>query len=318
MAEPGRQRLAAHGGDVRRPDERPRTCRPLRRRDAEALVGEQHDADVRRVRARVDRLGAVGLRHVLRPSLARVLRHGLLRQLHRPAGSRPRPRRPPGAGVHPARDQRPAVPLPDVDARLLPVRLRRDHADPDARRGARPDQLQGMAAVRAALDDVHLHRQRLPDLGRRLLGPEGRGRLQRRLRHPSRRGRLGLRRRGGDRPAPGARPRDRRAEQPADGRVRRRSALARLERLQRRRPVLRGRGRRGCRPQHEPRHGCRLPRLGRLGLRHRPEAVADRQRQRHDRRPRRDHARRPASSTATARWRSARSAPASSTSPTTT
>ena len=55
-----------------------------------------------------------------------------------------------------------------------------------------------------------------------------------------------------------------------------------------------------------------------LGLRDRPQAVADRQRQRHDRRPRRDHARPPASSTATARWRSARSAPASSTSPTTT
>ena len=37
-------------------------------------------------------------------------------------------------------------------------------------------------------------------------------------------------------------------------------------------------------------HRRRVPRLGRLGLRHRPQAVADRQRQRHDRRPRRDHA----------------------------
>ena len=73
---------------------------------------------------------------------------------------------------------------------------------------------------------------------------------------------------------------------------RRRSALARLERLQRRRPVLRGRGRRGRRAEHEPRHRGRVPRLGRLGLRDRPQAVADRQRQRHDRRPRRDHARR--------------------------
>ncbi len=38
-------------------------------------------------------------------------------------------------------------------------------------------------------------------------------------------------------------------------------------------------------------HGGRVPRVGRLRLRHQAQAVADRQRQRHDRRARRDHAR---------------------------
>ena len=45
-----------------------------------------------------------------------------------------------------------AVPIPAVVARLLPVRLRGDHADPDARLGARPRQLQGLDPVRGALD----------------------------------------------------------------------------------------------------------------------------------------------------------------------
>ena len=48
---------------------------------------------------------------------------------------------------------------------------------------------------------VHLHDQRLPDLGRRLVRPARRRGLQRRLRHPPRGRRLGLRRRVGDRPA---------------------------------------------------------------------------------------------------------------------
>ena len=134
--------------------------------------------------------------------------------------------------------------LPPVVTRLLPARLRGDHADPDAGLGARPGELQGVDPVRPPLGDLHLHRQRVPDLGRRLVRAARRGGLQRRLRHPSLGRRLRLRRCLGDRPAPRPRPRDRRSEQPRDGRGRRRPAVARLERLQRRRPVQRRRRRR--------------------------------------------------------------------------
>ena len=75
----------------------------------------------------------------------------------------------------------------------------------------------------------------------------------------------GLRRGCCDRATPRTRPRDRRTEQPADGRRRRRPAVARLERLQRRRSVLRGRRRGGCRAEHEPGHCGGVPRLGRAG-----------------------------------------------------
>ncbi len=109
----------------------------------------------------------------------------------------------------------PAWHFPQVDARLLPVRVRGDHADPDARLDPRPRELQGVAGLRPALDLGRLRRQRVHDLGRRLLRPAGRDRLLGRLRHPSRRRSRRVRRSGGDRPTTCARPRDRRAEQPA-------------------------------------------------------------------------------------------------------
>ena len=56
----------------------------------------------------------------------------------------------------------------------------------------------------------------------------------------------------------------------------RRAAVAGLERLQRRRPVLRGRRRVRGGPQHEPLHRGRVPRLGRAGLHHRAQAEPDR------------------------------------------
>ena len=283
--------MAAHGGHARRPDERPGAGRPVRRRDAEALVGEQHDAGVRRLRAHPSDVGALRLQDGLRPPDAhlRAERGQLLRQLPREARTRAEPRGGAGTGDHPEPRARGRARLPAVVARLLPVRLRGDHADPDARLGARPRELQGLDPVRPALVDLRLHGQRLPDLGRRLVRPAGGGRLQRRLRHPPRGGRLRLRRRLGDRSPSRTRPRDRRAEQPGDGRSRRRPALAGLERLQRRRPVQRRRGRGVGGAEHEPRHGRRVPRLGHLRLRDRAQAVTARQRQRHDRRPRRDH-----------------------------
>ena len=86
--------------------------------------------------------------------------------------------------------------------------------------GARPRELQGVDSVRGAVDHVHLHGRRVPDLGRRLLRPPRRGRLLRWLRDPPLGRRIRLRRGRGDRPATATRPRDRRAEQRADGRGR--------------------------------------------------------------------------------------------------
>ena len=91
-----------------------------------------------------------------------------------------------GPGDHSVDHGRPAVPLPRGLARVLPVRVRGDHADPDARLGARADQLQGVDPVRAAVDHVRLHGQRVPDLGRRLLRRARRAGLLRWLCDPSR------------------------------------------------------------------------------------------------------------------------------------
>ena len=66
VAEPWRQRLADDGRDVRRADEPPGTRGALRRRHAEALVGQQHDAHVRRVLPGAGRLVPVGLQDGLR------------------------------------------------------------------------------------------------------------------------------------------------------------------------------------------------------------------------------------------------------------
>ena len=61
-----RQRVADDRRDVRRADEPAGPGGPVRRRDAEALVGQQHDAHVRRLLARARRVGAVGVQDGLR------------------------------------------------------------------------------------------------------------------------------------------------------------------------------------------------------------------------------------------------------------
>ncbi len=71
-------------------------------------------------------------------------------------------------------------------------------------------------------------------LGRRLARRPRRRRLQRWLRHPRRSGGVSVRCRSGDRPAHAEGSPEQHAEQHHDGRRRRRAALARLERLQRR------------------------------------------------------------------------------------
>ena len=171
---------------------------PVRRRHAEALVGQQHDAHVRRVLrscwspgccgrsrwASAPRSGAdTGSSTPFWGKSGTVLGHGAEQ----------------GQAVIPSITDRAAVPLPAVLARLLPVRVRGDHADPDARLGARADQLQGLDPVRAAVDHVRVHDQRVPDLGRRLLRRPRRAGLLRWLRDPPRGRHLGLRGGGGDR-----------------------------------------------------------------------------------------------------------------------
>ncbi len=85
------------------------------------------------------------------------------------------------------------------------------------------------------------------------------------------------------------------------------SAVAGLERLQRRRLLLRGRERLGGGAQHEPLHRGGDARVDRVGLHLPRQAVADRLGQRHDHGAGRDHARQPGSSPAGRRSRSARS-----------
>ena len=80
----------------------------------------------------------------------------VLRQLHRQAGPRAQPHREQQgqANIPLTRDCRV---VPAVLARLLPVRVRGDHADPGARLGARTGQLQGVDPVRArSVDHVRL------------------------------------------------------------------------------------------------------------------------------------------------------------------
>ena len=124
--------------------------------------------------------------------------------------------------------------LPDGNADLLPVRVRRDHGDHPRRLGARTHELHGLDDLLPAVDDAVLYRRGIQPVGRRMARQHGGGRLLGRLRHPSCRRHLGLRRRGHGRPAPATGPRAFPAQQPADDAGRRRHPVARLERVQRR------------------------------------------------------------------------------------
>ena len=239
MAEPRRQRVADDRRDARRSHVGARPRGALRRRHAEALVDQQHDADLRRIRRGARRLVPVGAsrwasarRSTGSPTRASSRTSWVSRDVHsaiRPSRARRRsPWRRPGR-----------LQVPAVLAGLLPVRVRRDHADPDARLGARTDQLQGLDPVRRCCGSRPSTWSTPSHLGRRLVRPARRRRLLGWVRDPPVGRCLGLRGGGGDRTAAPARPRDRRAEQRADGGRRSRSAVARLERLQRRRPVLR-------------------------------------------------------------------------------
>ena len=135
-----------------------------------------------------------------------------------------------------ARRQHAVLPVLGDHAGLLPVRVRRDHAAAVPRQRARPDELQGVADLRAAVVDVRLLGQRIPVVGRRLVGARlaRRPGLLRWLRDPPGGRNDRVRRRRGDRSATAAGPGTRGAQQPAPGGGRRRHPVAGLERVQRR------------------------------------------------------------------------------------
>ena len=180
-----------------------------------------HDAHVRGVLRDADRLVSVGVQDGLRPSdraqwLGPVRHAKVPRDVPRRTWQCAQPYRRGGPGGNPVDHDRPAVPLPSVLARLLPVRVRRHHADPGAWVGTRPRQLQGVDPVCAALDHVRVHGERVPDLGRRLLRGPRRAGLLRWLRDPPVGRRLRVRVRRRDRSAIATRSRDRCTEQPVD------------------------------------------------------------------------------------------------------
>ena len=120
---------------------------------------------------------------------------------------------------------------------------------------ARPDQVQRLVPARAAVVDLRLRRGRVPVVGRRLLRPGGRARLLRWLRHPHVGWCLGLRRGLGARTAAVEGPTS--TSYPNNlvmAAVGCRHPVARLERLQRWRPVLRRGEHGGGGDQHQPRH----------------------------------------------------------------
>ena len=258
--------MADDRGDVRRADEPPRPGGPVRRRHAEALVGEQHDAHVRRFLAScwspgccgrfkmgfgsADRKSGKGFFDTFWGKSGTVLSAGAL------AGSGRRSRRSRKARRSTSR-QSSLVYFQFVFAAITPILML----------GSVLGRINFKAWIPFVLLWITfvLHGQRVPDLGRRLLVGARRARLLRWVRHPPRGRDLRLRRGGGDRAAAATRPRDRRAQQPADGRGRRRAAVARLERLQRRRLLLRGRQRLGGGRQHQPVHGRGDARVDRAG-----------------------------------------------------
>ena len=101
LAKLGRYVMADHRRDAGRPDERARPGSALRRRDAEAVVDQQHDADVRHVLGRARRLGAVGLQDGVRHPVPRRVAQRLFRELHRETRTRAVAHRAAAPGEHP-------------------------------------------------------------------------------------------------------------------------------------------------------------------------------------------------------------------------
>ena len=153
-----------------------------------------------------------------------------------------------------------ALNIPTVDGRLVPVRLRRDHAPSLRGRDHREDELQGLDHLRPSVVAPGLQPDGLRALRGRLAQPDGSGGLLRRLRHPPQRRdrcpRLGDRHR-----SQGAKVQRHQAQQPLLGLRRLRPGVARLERVQRRRPIRLQHRRLDRGHQHRPGHRSQRRRL---------------------------------------------------------
>ncbi len=199
-----------------------------------------------RLRLGLGRVDLVRLQHGVRRTVVSIPRQagaGDLGEFHLGPGDRT------GRGRRHA-----GTDLPDGHPDVLPVRVRRDHRDHPRRLGARPHELHGLGDLLPGVDDPGLHGRGVQPLGRRLARRLGVADFSGGYVIHLAAGTSGFRRRGGDRAAPAGRSRQLPAQQPAGHLDRRRHPVARVERVQRRRPLLRQRRRRRGRAQHQHRH----------------------------------------------------------------
>ncbi len=300
LAERRRQRVADDGGDFRGADEPPGSGCLVRRGDAEALVGEQHDAHVRGVLTGAGRLVSVGVQDGLRHARS-ACGHGFFGTMWGKSGTVLSTGAEEGQAIIPSITEGPPFHFPE--ASLVYFQFVFAAITPILMLGS----VLGRVSFKAWIPFVLLWITFVYTVNAFLIwgggyfAAHGRAGLLRWLCHPSRGRHLGLRRGGGDRATIATRSRDRRAEQPADGRGRSRSAVAGLERLQRWGLLLRGRERLGGGAQHEPLYRGGDARVDRVGLHLPRQAVADRLGQRDDHRAWWRSPRAPVSSTAGAR-----------------
>ena len=200
-----------------------------------------------RLRLGPRRLGPVRLQHGVRAAMVSVLGHAKSRR-HRPLFTTGQATIPAAASRHAA------ARLSDGDADLLPVRVRRHHRHHPGRLGARPHELHRLDDLLPGVDDPGLYGRGVQPLGRRLA----------RRPRASRTSRAAMSSISPPEPRASSPPgwsgprlqADRDHFPPnslLDHAGRRRHPVARLERLQRRRPLLRQRRRRRGGAQHQHR-----------------------------------------------------------------
>src|SRR6516165_2472731 len=164
--------MAAGGGDLRCPAKRSWPDRPLwRHRQKE--MGDQFGlhGDVR-VRVGFGRLGPIRLQHGLWAGMVvdrwtKFSRHTWFSDI---------------SGIHAwpnyhtgSRFGHAATGVPDGDADVLPIRVRRDHRHHPWRFAARPHELHGLDDLLPGMDDAGLYRGRVQPLGWRLARCDGCG-----------------------------------------------------------------------------------------------------------------------------------------------
>ena len=270
LAEHRRQHVADHCRDVRRPDEPSGIGRPLCGDRPEEVGGQRAGDDVRRLLARADRVGALDLQDGLRCHVARPWggERGTdpVRQRRRSGPgltSSTTSSGNPGPVTNSFNEQGQAVSAANT---AIPFHFPTDSLayfqfvfgaiTPLLFLGSVLGRIKFSAwcILVVLVVDLRLRHRRLLALGRWLLRTGGSARLLRRVRHPHVGRRLRIRRGLVSRAPAQARSRSFRPEQPGNGRRRCRHPVARLERLQRWGPVLRGGEHVSGGGQHQPRH----------------------------------------------------------------